>query len=102
LLDRLIDQTIGPDADMHSDLRAMTDNGGFVWANREQMAKWGKADRPEGGRWTGTVHRQGCRMLGMRGGTIVRLTHDQLHPAPPAAPPQTCMKCGGDGKPFIR
>jgi hypothetical protein len=78
----------------------MTENGGFVWANLEQMPKWGGADRPEGVRWTGTVHRAGCPMLGARGGTVVRLTHEQLFQPPPGQSPQTCLKCGGDGKPY--
>jgi hypothetical protein len=78
----------------------MEENGGFVWANLEQIAKWGSADRPEGVRWTGTVHRAGCPMLGARGGTVVRLTHDQLFPADPSQRPQTCLRCGGDGRPY--
>jgi len=76
------------------------DNGGFVWVNEEQMPKWGNAERTERVAWTGTVHRATCRELGRRGGTPIKLTDSQLHPRPPDQPPQTCEKCGGDGKPF--
>jgi hypothetical protein len=74
-------------------------NGGFRWANQEQIKKWGHATRPEGNVWTGTVHRRDCRMLGMRGGTVVELSYDHLHPSDPSLAPQTCMRCGGNGKP---
>src|SRR4051812_21182233 len=65
----------------------------FCWINAGQMAKWGKADRPEGGTWSGTVHREHCSMLGDR-----RLRLDLAEVCERRL--QSCVRCGGDGRPL--
>lgn len=67
--------------------------GRLCWINTGQVDKWGNAFRPEGVRWTGTVHREWCSQLGE---DRRRLTPTQID----ATGVQTCITCGGDGKPI--
>jgi hypothetical protein len=69
----------------------MSDHG-FWFVNLGQIDKWGNAYRPEGVRWEGTIHRAGCSYLGDQ---VVRFTPEQIT----ATGVQTCIPCGGDGKP---
>ncbi len=65
----------------------------FRWVNSGQVAGWGKANRPDGRKWTGTVHRPGCHRLGAN---AVQLDLDRVN----ALELQTCRQCGGDGMPI--
>jgi hypothetical protein len=62
------------------------------------MSRWGKANRPKGGPWTGMAHQATCPSLALRGGTPGQADIRALHPTPPGRPPQTGICCGGDEK----